>query len=74
MQNEFSDELKRVRELLQNEYENKVRNAFEEIEELKNTLEEGAKEKQAKNDRMLQRQLETRDGEIEELNTLLAKL
>lgn len=51
MQSEFSDELKRVRELLQSEYENKVRNAFEEIEELKSTLEEGAKEKQAKNDR-----------------------
>ena len=74
MQSEFSDELKRVRELLQGEYEQKVRNAFEELDELKTTLEEAAKERQAKNDRMLQRQLETKDGEIEELNTLLAKL
>ena len=74
MQSEFSDELKRVRELLQSEYEQKVRNAFEELDELKNTLEDAAKERQAKNDRMLARQLETKDGEIEELNTLLAKL
>ena len=65
---EFAEEMKRLREIVHNEYECKVRNAFEEIEELKNTLEESAKEKQAKNDRMLARQLDDKDGEIDELN------
>ena len=65
---EFADEMKRLREILNNEYEAKVRNAFEELEDLKNTLEDNAKEKQAKNDRMMARRLEDKDGEIEELN------
>ena len=47
--------MKRLREIIQNEYEIKVRNAFEEIEELKQTLDENAKDKQAKNDRTLAR-------------------
>ena len=40
---------------MQIEYESKVRSAFEEIEELKTVLEVNAREKQAKNDRTLQR-------------------
>lgn len=40
---------------MQLEYETKVRGAFDEIEELKAVLEETAREKQAKNDRTLQR-------------------
>ena len=52
----FGEEMKRLREIVHSEYEIKVRNAFEEIDELKATLEETAKEKQAKNDRTLQRQ------------------
>ena len=47
--------MKRLREIVHAEYEIKVRNAFDEIDELKATLEETAKEKQAKNDRTLQR-------------------
>ena len=70
----FGEELKRLREIVHAEYEIKVRNAFDEIDELKATLEENAKEKQAKNDRTLQRQLQDKDGEIEELNTLVNKL
>jgi hypothetical protein len=60
--------MKRLREILNNEYETKVRNAFEELEDLKNTLEDNAKDKQIKNDRMMARRLEDKDGEIEELN------
>ena len=37
-----------MREILHSDYETKVRSAFEELEELKNTLEENAKERQAK--------------------------
>jgi len=37
--------MKRLREILQFEYEAKVRSAFEEIEELKCVLEESAREK-----------------------------
>ena len=59
---------------MQAEYENKIRNAFVEIEELKNNLEENAKEKQAKNDRNMARHLEDKDEEINELSTLMAKL
>ena len=40
--------MKRLREILQAEYETKMRSAFEELEELKTTLEENAKERQAK--------------------------
>lgn len=47
--------MKRVRELLHSEYESKIRGAFDELEELKVTLEENAKEKQAKSERMLAR-------------------
>ena len=47
--------MKRLREIMQIEYESKVRSAFEEIEELKTVLEVNAREKQAKNDRTLQR-------------------
>ena len=71
---EFAEELKRLREMMQLEYEAKVRGAFEEIEELKTVLEETAREKQAKNDRTLQRQLEDKNGEIDELNSLVTKL
>ena len=39
-----------MRELFNQEYETKVKNAFDEIEELKVTLEENAKEKQAKHE------------------------
>ena len=73
-QAEFAEELKRLREIMQTEYEAKVRSAFEELEELKVVLEENAREKQAKNDRTMQRQLEDKDSEIDELNTLVAKL
>ena len=59
---------------MQIEYESKVRSAFEEIEELKTVLEVNAREKQAKNDRTLQRQLEDKDSEIDELNCLVTKL
>ena len=52
----FTDEIKRIRELMQQEYEAKVRNAYEEIEELKTTLEENAKDRMAKNERALKRQ------------------
>jgi len=66
--------MKRLREILNAEYETKVRHAFEELEELKLVLEEGAKEKQAKNERTLQRKIELKDGEIDELNQLVSKL
>ena len=66
--------MKRLREILHADYETKMRNAFEELEELKTTLEENAKERQAKQERLLQRQLEDKDGEIEELNAHLTKL
>lgn len=42
---ELADEMKRYRELLNSEYETKLRNAFEELEELKTVLEDNAKEK-----------------------------
>ena len=73
-ESEFAEEMKSLREIVQAEYENKIRNAFGEIEELKNNLEENAKERQAKNERMMARQLEDKDGEINELSTLMAKL
>ena len=60
----FGEEMKRLREIVHAEYEIKVRNAFEEIDELKATLEDNAKDRQAKNDRTLQRQLEDKDGEL----------
>jgi len=66
--------MRRLREIMHLEYETKVRSAFEEIEELKCVLEENAREKQAKNDRTLQRQLEDKDSEIDELNGLVNKL
>ena len=44
-QENFGEEMKRLREIVHAEYELKVRNAFDEIDELKVTLEENAKEK-----------------------------
>ena len=39
-----------MKEMIQTEYEIKIRNVFDEIEKLKQTIEENTKEKQAKND------------------------
>ena len=63
-----------MRELLHQEYEMKMRSAFEELDEVRVTLEENAREKQAKNERTLERQLADKDSEIEEINALVAKL
>ena len=41
----FGEEMKRLREIVHAEYEIKVRNAFEEIDELKATLEDNAKDR-----------------------------
>ena len=66
--------MKRLRKIVHAEYEIKVRNAFDEIDELKATLEENAKEKWAKNERTIQRQIQDKDSEIEELTALVNKL
>lgn len=71
---EFAEELQRLKTIMQQEYEAKMKQAFDQVDELKQSLEETARDRQAKQERSTARQVADKDSEIEELTLLVRKL